>query len=88
MIKFWRWLYKYAEKQIREYCPPHTDYKCPRCNTWSKVVEPKHVEMTDLGYDITCGQCGKTTMWHALGPAPFPLNWRALETPKDTEGKG
>ena len=61
MIKFWRWLNKYSERKIREYCPPHCDYKCQICETWSKVVEPKSVEVTDVGYDIQCGKQNCTT---------------------------
>lgn len=74
MIKFWRWLHKYSERKILEYCPPYCNYQCQNCGTWSKERPPLHVEITDIGYDITCGFCRKTTVWNALTPAPFPIS--------------
>jgi len=73
-IKLWRWLRKLSEEKIRKFRPPHADYKCPNCNTWSKVVVPKTVSYTENGYDIECGQCEAITAWHALGPSAIPMS--------------
>lgn len=73
MLKIYRWFYRFFEKKIREHCPPYCDLKCPNCNTWSKVVEPKSVnDWPDKnGYDVVCGQCGYRAEWNtSLFPVP------------------
>ena len=65
-LKFWRWLYKFAEKRIRNAHRKSTYYdrKCPRCNTWVSVAGGCSISQSTNNLEIMeCKKCNHKSTW-------------------------
>lgn len=77
-MKFWKWLYLYAEKKIRKTHMEKykTDIKCPKCKTWHAVsgIRYNHEVLVDTKQEFItkCGQCETVTEWLDLGLVMVP----------------
>lgn len=75
--KFYKWLYLYAEKQLKQLHmeEKRVDIKCTNCNTWYSIsgIKHKHESVAlDFGCKTTCGQCKNETYWNTIA-APVAL---------------
>lgn len=70
MDSFWKWLYRYSKKKIREM--DRSDCKCPNCKEWFSVISAEgYVSMggsEEFGIRITCGKCNHTSYWNDCAP--------------------
>lgn len=86
MLKFWRAIRSFAEKQCQNHV--RCDIKCPQCKLWySAIGGAFHLETND-GYFWECGHCHCVTEWKSA-IAPFPVFWniKTLTIEKSEEKK-
>ena len=70
-LKFWKKVYLFAEKKVREnhLKKHHNDIKCPNCNVWFSVsgLRYKHMNLdcAENIISIECGQCKEVSHWNS-----------------------
>jgi hypothetical protein len=69
MLKFYRWLIRYAQEKVKNHV--YVNIKCPHCRTWSSSVKGNSIDR-DWGYKWQCGQCLRDSHWNTT-IAPIPI---------------
>ena len=86
MLKFYRWLFRWAEKQCKDHV--NVDLKCPNCQMWSSAADGEKCTDTNEGYIWRCFQCGTKTHWRTdLFPFPVLYSKYSLVEISQSEGK-
>jgi hypothetical protein len=70
MEKFWRWLFNYAKKQVKEHYlgRMYHDRLCSNCKTWiSETDGCQDFKQQDDFQFMTCKKCGYVSTWRDLG---------------------
>jgi len=83
MLKFYRWLFRWAEKQCKKYV--NCDLKCPKCKLWFSAADGENWGDTKEGYHWHCNQCGELTHWRT---DIFPVAVMFADYPVQIEKSG
>lgn len=75
--RFWRWLRKLSDANLRESYTQRTGWnlKCPNCQIWSHVDGIRLASWNDQQSRYECLSCGKTSAWefHGMAAVSVPI---------------